>query len=963
MGKQQGIERNNPGPSFFHVRRWMGVFVWAYLWILPAASQEIGIYTLTSNLVEPIRFATYDLEGILREFQIDVEVRNVTELPAASSSQRYRIIIATAKDTITFPDFVNETIQRIPNAAGSYAVTVVRSRTQIDVVVTGLDVTGTMYGIQDVAEQIAMTGTGRDLDRALRDRKISPTASIRGWRLMLQHQALEDPFSWFHTDEYWQGLFDRLARSRINVLELHGVLEIISTQSYSVFPYFYFDENRPSVGIGQAATAYNLKRLQWIVTHAAERGIHVFLVSYRAAWSIPDRPIEEDNGMDEIGNYTYMAVQTILQSCPNLLGIGFRLGESGRGENFYSKYFIPALSISPNKKPILVIRSWGADKSVIDQLASNYDGPTVVEVKTNGDHLALPYPITGGQMVEWSSYGYQDILNGQRKYDTVFELFTSADHQIFPWADPVFAGRMIKACITMGSNGFTLEAPSAYTTQRDVLTNLVHADLGYYEWAWQKDWLWPLLWGRLGYDPELDSLMLSNQIQRHFFQLNPEQAKDVLEALGYASAVIPAIAVSTCRGPSGRDTAPELEPGPNLNELIDSVQPIDSAFFMSLSEEIELLLANKGSGKVSCRAYLSWVQNSIDRAVQLLGKHVSARLLLEPDRFGAGRRTQLRARWQELEAMFVDFQALQQLCTSVRFRLEAAYHLGLYRRSDNYAALSTASSFLTQSQDAWKRFTAITTRRFHPFLETRRMQSLAYHWAWLNDRFAEDTQILNSEQQRWESLGSDNTWIPTFGHIPARKVAPGEPLVIEVSIPPNIPVQDLEVRFRNSAGEGANLAMGPSTIDRVWTTTVPENAIRSGRIEYFISGVLAGKRVQSTQINDNLSYIIPIGKDNTPPRIQVNTINFDQGTGQASIEATIDDETGISAVRLWHKPLTSDQPWQAIAVQSEGNMYKTKFSVPKDGVMISLEAVDDLLQGTMWPNVFVDTPYKVLVPR
>ena len=496
-----------------------------------------------------------------------------------------------------------------------------------------------------------------------------------------------------------------------------------------------------------------------------------------------------------------------------------------------------------------------------------------------------------------------------------------------------------------------------------MITNVAHADLAYYKWSWEKDWLWPLLWGRLGYEPDLGNDVLTHELNRHFFQLTREQAGNIMEALGYASVVVPAISVSACKGPSGHDYSPELEPGPSLNELIDEIQPIDTMTFLSIAEEVEFIVGGIATGKVSCRDFLAWSQESINRAVTIMGNEMAERLHLEPEDYGSGRRSILRARWQELEAMYVDLQALQQLCAAVRWRFETAYHLGLYRRSGHYPSLLTAKETLKKSHDAWQRLVAITTRRFHPFHETRHMQSLAFHWAWLEDRLQEDLRTIQAEENRWDQYGLDATWPPSFGHLQQRRSLPREPLTIEVSIPPNIPVEDLQVRYRNSAGDGASLGMVETPVNRVWTTTIPESAVKEGRIEYIILGIVAGVQLQSTQIHDNRPYSIPVGQDIEPPRIEVTGLRYDPATNLASIELLADDISGVQFVRLWHKPLASNEPWLAIPLPSEAGKYQGVFEVPPEGAMFCLEAVDVHYQGTMWPNVFVETPYRVVMPE
>ena len=429
---------------------------------VPAAGQEVSVVVLARPEPKPVRFAVLDLESTLRELGLDVEVSAEPQIPKRPASLRYRFLIATAEQMPDVEESVRAAIERAPESAESYAISVARTNDYADIIVAGRDVVGTMYGVLDAAEQIAMAGTARQMDRSIRDKRVSPATPVRAWRLTLQHQAFEDPFSWYHTEEYWLGLLDQLARARINVLELHGTLEIISTRSFSLFPYLYFDATLPGVGVGQDVAFHNMRRLSRIVKQASERGIYVFLVSNSAGWSIPDTPVDEDAKGDILGPYTQAAVHHILSMCPELEGIGFRMGESGRTAGFYADNFVPVLEAFQESAPSLVLRSWAADKKTIEGVTARYAGPRLVEVKTNGDHMALPYFVTGGQMSNWSSFGYQNFISKPRNYEAVFEIRTSADHQIFPWADPVFVRRMVKECSPGRRVGFQRGGPKRF---------------------------------------------------------------------------------------------------------------------------------------------------------------------------------------------------------------------------------------------------------------------------------------------------------------------------------------------------------------------------------------------------------------------------------------------------------------------------------------------------------------------
>lgn len=75
----------------------------------------------------------------------------------------------------------------------------------------GSDATGTMYAAFELADQLRLSSPGLDLDQRIQEIQQSPALSVRGIQLMIHKQALEDPYSWFHSSAFWEEFLDTLA--------------------------------------------------------------------------------------------------------------------------------------------------------------------------------------------------------------------------------------------------------------------------------------------------------------------------------------------------------------------------------------------------------------------------------------------------------------------------------------------------------------------------------------------------------------------------------------------------------------------------------------------------------------------------------------------------------------------------------------------------------------------------------
>jgi hypothetical protein len=288
------------------------------------------------------------------------------------------------------------------------------------VLIKAADPNGALYGSLELAERVMRQGKTALAGPVVTGR---PFLRDRGWNLFLtlpwdyaaattdyDPQALLDGQRWFFAnDGYWRTLFDQMARARLNWLDLHGMWDISVTDAPNLYAYFIQSERFPNVGVPRDIKAQNLRQLNKIISLAHARGIRVSLMAYEARFRTPHAPAPYPEDEGDLYAYTREVVEKMIRQSPDLDAIGFRIGESGHGESFFTCYG-EAVKASGREIP-LITRSWLARKSQVVPLARDSRDFTV-EIKYNGEQWGAPYLVMGGRMVQLLLRGLSERFAG-----------------------------------------------------------------------------------------------------------------------------------------------------------------------------------------------------------------------------------------------------------------------------------------------------------------------------------------------------------------------------------------------------------------------------------------------------------------------------------------------------------------------------------------------------------------------
>lgn len=491
--------------------------------------------------------------------------------------------------------------------------------------IVGSDANGAMYGAFEFAERLQNEGETAWSTRA----SGKPYLAERGLNLFLtlpwdykkndtdyDPAALVDPDRWwFQNEDYWTTLLDLMAKSRLNWLDIHGTWDISVTDAPNLYAYFVTSPSFPKVGVSDEIKRRNLAQLNHVIEMAHSRGIRVSLMAYQASLRIPQNPNPPyPNDEATIYNYTREAVEQTIRSVPGLDAIGFRIGESGKSESFFRCYG-EALERAGRKIP-LITRSWITTKQKVLPLARASKDFTV-EIKYNGEQWGAPYMVAGGRVPNWYSYSFEDYLSDSggkgakmwpgneaagggrwpsEPYKIVWQVRANGTHRIFPFYNPDWVRRTIKEMKIGTASGYTVEGLDAYYPKSPDYYLANPADK-YCNWTHQRDELYWMSWGRLGYDPTVKDEVFDRQAKRF---LGTQDEKAVLD-LQTTSRIIPLAFLGYSLGPDHRSHAPELEWGGDTNAFITGAG-FDSHSVIPIAE----WMANEATGGIDGR--MPWYQ-------------------------------------------------------------------------------------------------------------------------------------------------------------------------------------------------------------------------------------------------------------------------------------------------------------------------------------------------------------------
>jgi hypothetical protein len=396
------------------------------------------------------------------------------------------------------------------------------------VVIRGGDARGLIYGALDAREQLR---NGVDFAR-LSAQPVKPAESFRGikfntpWDTYRPSSALDQHFDTVRDVRYWEAFLDMMVENRFNA---------ISLWTMHPFTYMIRPKNFP-----EASKWTDAEFSQWqhlyreVFRMAKERGLDTYVVF----WSIfvseefakahdvakknfyPHYYVAGDTS-DVTRRYLRESVTQMLEEYPDLDGIGVSHGEGMaemtplQRQQFVDEVYVAGALNVKRKQPVKLIHrvpfssglssgpGVSADveqitRTAMEKLGNRFDGPIWVEMKFNWSHgHSTPklVKVHGGKLGD--TYFKPEPSN----YKIVWQV-RNEDFFALRWGVPAFIREHIRLNGAQDYVGGYFIGSETYIPALDYFTTSGTAG-GKPDWRWafERQWLFYKLWGRLLYDP------------------------------------------------------------------------------------------------------------------------------------------------------------------------------------------------------------------------------------------------------------------------------------------------------------------------------------------------------------------------------------------------------------------------------------------------------------------------------
>ncbi|MFP4172707.1 MAG: glycoside hydrolase family 20 zincin-like fold domain-containing protein [Candidatus Hydrogenedentota bacterium] len=423
------------------------------------------------------------------------------------------------------------------------------------ITVHGGDERGMIYGALALAADLRKGTRLEQIEPATE----SPHLPFRGikhnlaWDSYRSSSALRQHKETLRDVDYWEAFLDMMAENRFNTLTLWNL---------HPFPYMIMPENFP-----EASPFTEEELAEWralyrnIFRMADERGIETYLVNWNIFVSralaeahnlegqnyYPNY-FEDGDTSEVVKTYTRECVTQVLEEYPNLDGFGVSYGEGMGGmtpqerQDWMNETIIEGIRQADrtakfiNRAPFSAGTGSGGSTSeatenlsraAMEEWGDLFEGPVWVEMKFNWSHAHSTPKLV---KVHGGDLGDAYFKPEPENYKITW-MARNEDFFALRWGAPDFIREHIALNGQESYVGGYFVGSETYIPAKDYFTAIEEpVDWTY---AFERQWLFYMLWGRLLYDPDTPDDVFEAEFVRRY----GEQAGDLLEAYSLASSV------------------------------------------------------------------------------------------------------------------------------------------------------------------------------------------------------------------------------------------------------------------------------------------------------------------------------------------------------------------------------------------------------------------------------------------
>ncbi|MEO8887399.1 MAG: glycoside hydrolase family 20 zincin-like fold domain-containing protein [Mucilaginibacter sp.] len=421
------------------------------------------------------------------------------------------------------------------------------------ITVTGGDGTGMIYGSLSIAEDLG-NGIALQNIKAHGEKAHFLLRAVKydmPWDTYRHSEALDQHYATCRDLNYWRAFLDMMVDNRLNALSLWDL---------HPFNYMIKAKNFPEATQFTDAELKEWQKLfHGIFGMAKERGIDTYLIPFNIfvspafAKAHHTNPLNLDHDFflngdtsEIVKRYTRESITQTLQEYPELTGLGYTLGEGMGGmtsqgrEDWMREVYMEGMRLSGRKVKLVHRIPFSSTTGSLGITSIETEKLTRKAIEADAAEPFIIKPVFADLKYNWSHATSTTKLikvHGGKLYDTYFKpvptdykvTWTARNEDFFclRWGVPDFVREHINVNSKDYDGGYFIGSES-YIPAKDYFTNpKIKVN---WKYAFERQWLYYKIWGRLLYNPETPNSVFNDEFIRRY----GAAGKNLLEASSLA---------------------------------------------------------------------------------------------------------------------------------------------------------------------------------------------------------------------------------------------------------------------------------------------------------------------------------------------------------------------------------------------------------------------------------------------